>query len=119
MRLTILAVFCCELLVSAWLHTASGGELGANKSDLLLQYLDPAPTHASRDAAGERLIRRAMAEKAVGDAHDAGLAFLRVGVTGLRPERTRQPQQRPGALAERPTGLLGGGRPDVRCARPV
>jgi len=85
MRLTILAVFCSALLVLAWLNTASGGELGANKSDLLLQYLDPVAAGANRDTAGERLIRRAMAEKAVADAHDAGLAFLRVGVTGYAP----------------------------------
>jgi hypothetical protein len=85
MRLTILAVFYCELLVSGWLNTASGGELGANKSDLLLQYLDHSAAGGSRAAAGEHHIRRAMAEKAVADAHDAGLAFLRVGVTGYAP----------------------------------
>jgi hypothetical protein len=85
MHLSILGVCCCELVFAAWLNAASGAELGANKFDLLLQYLEPAPAAAGRDAAGEHQIRQAMAEKAIADAHDAGLAFLRVSVTGFAP----------------------------------
>ena len=85
MRLTILGVFCCELMFAAWLNTAAGGKLGANKFDLLLQYLEPAPDAAGRDAAGEHYIKQAMAEKAIADAHDVGFTFLRVSVTGFAP----------------------------------
>src|SRR6266542_1592681 len=85
MRSTILAVFCSALVVSAGLNSAFGGELGANKFDLLLQYLDHSPAAAGRAAAGEHYIKQAIADKAIADAHDAGLAFLRVAVTGYAP----------------------------------
>src|SRR5438105_12098276 len=62
---------------------ANAGELGANKFDLFLQYLPPsAPTP---NAEGYHYITRAMAKKAIADARDAGLAFLRVAVTGYWP----------------------------------
>jgi len=36
-RRILFGVFCCELVFAAWLNTASGAELGANKFDLSLQ----------------------------------------------------------------------------------
>ena len=63
---------------------ATAAAIGANKFDLLLQFLDTPPP-AGLTAEGYRRVRRAMAEKAIGDARDAGLAFLRVAVTGYSP----------------------------------
>lgn len=60
------------------------GELGANKSDLMLQYLPPSAA-VPDDAEGYHYIRRAMAKKAIADARDAGLPFLRVSVSGYWP----------------------------------
>jgi Bacterial Ig domain/Cellulase (glycosyl hydrolase family 5) len=85
MRVTIRGVFCCALLAAAWLNAASAAELGANKFDLFQQYVGASPAVAGRDAAGEHYIKQAMADKAVADAHDAGLTFLRVSVTGFAP----------------------------------
>jgi Bacterial Ig domain/Cellulase (glycosyl hydrolase family 5) len=58
--------------------------IGANKFDLLLQFLDTPPP-AGVAAEGYRRVRRAMAAKAIADARDAGLTFLRVAVTGFSP----------------------------------
>ena len=63
---------------------ATAAAIGANKFDLLLQFLDTPPP-AGANAEGYRRVRSAMAEKAIADARDAGLAFLRVAVTGYSP----------------------------------
>ena len=63
---------------------AAAAAIGANKFDLLLQFLDTQPP-AGANAEGYRRVRRAMAEKAIGDARGTGLAFLRVAVTGYSP----------------------------------
>jgi hypothetical protein len=63
---------------------ATAAAIGANKFDLLLQFLDTPPP-AGANVEGYRRVRRAMAEKAIGDARDTGLAFLRVAVTGYSP----------------------------------
>jgi endo-1,4-beta-mannosidase len=62
---------------------ARAGELGVDKFDLLLQYLPPSVPIP--DVEGYRQVRRAMAKKAIADAHDADITFLRVSVTGYWP----------------------------------
>lgn len=62
---------------------AFAGSLGANKFDLLLQYVLPGPDR--ENVAGYRHIRQAMAQKAIADAGDAGLRFLRVAAAGFFP----------------------------------
>lgn len=67
---------------------AAGAQLGAVKPDLMLQYVSSAPPNSevgSGDIDGYRYIRTMMAKKAIADAADAGLTFMRVGVTGFRP----------------------------------
>jgi len=63
---------------------ASASALGANKFDLMLDYVVPSPA-AGADPEGYRRVRRAMAEKAIADARDAGLSFFRVAITGYGP----------------------------------
>src|SRR5713101_2834131 len=63
---------------------ASAAALGANKIDLMLDYLAPSPP-AGADPEGYRRVRQAMARKAIADARDAGLGFFRVAVTGYSP----------------------------------
>src|SRR5260370_39074717 len=58
--------------------------LGANKFDLMLDYVAPSPP-AGADPDGYRRARRAMAKKAIEDARDAGFGFFRVAVTGYDP----------------------------------
>jgi hypothetical protein len=72
------------VLIGCGSGRAVAAAIGANKFDLLLQFLDTSPP-AGADAEGYRRVRRAMAEKAIGDARNAGLAFLRVAVTGYSP----------------------------------
>src|SRR5712691_9420546 len=64
--------------------TASATALGANKFDLMLDYVAPSPP-AGANPEGYRRVRQAMAKKAIADAHDAGLTFFRVAVTGYSP----------------------------------
>jgi len=79
----------CVMAVAAFFiilspRTASSAELGANKVDLALQYLEDSNPKAS----GRSLsypIRVAMAKKSIADSHDAGWAFVRVSVTGYWP----------------------------------
>jgi hypothetical protein len=63
---------------------ASAAALGANKFDLMLDYLAPSPP-AGANPEGYRRVRRAMAGKAIADARDTGLAFFRVAITGYSP----------------------------------
>jgi hypothetical protein len=77
-----LLIVCQTAQVAAF--PASASALGANKFDLMLDYVAPAPP-AGADPAGYRRVRRAMAEKAILDARDAGLTFFRVAVTGYGP----------------------------------
>jgi hypothetical protein len=72
------------VLIGVGSGRATAAAIGANKFDLLLQFLDTPPP-AGVDAEGYRRVRRAMAEKAIADARDTGLAFLRVAVTGYSP----------------------------------
>ncbi len=76
-------------LLAAW--PAAAAALGANKFDLMLDYLAPSPP-AGSEPKGYRRVRRAMAQKAIADASDAGLSFFRVAVTGYSPSdfNTRQ-----------------------------
>ncbi len=72
------------LLALGWLPPCLAGEVGANKVDLMADYFArtiPQPGQSD----GYVRIRRLMAEKALADAQDAGLGFLRVEVTGYRP----------------------------------
>jgi Bacterial Ig domain/Cellulase (glycosyl hydrolase family 5) len=62
----------------------SAGELGANKADLMVDYLVPFVSEPGSPD-GYLRVRGAMAEKALADARDAGLGFVRVQVTGYRP----------------------------------
>jgi len=61
----------------------AGGLLGANKFDLLEQYLGYASNGDGSPAYVK--VTRAMARKAILDARDAGFGFLRVSVSGYRP----------------------------------
>ena len=76
-------ILLCVLLFS-WLPNSFASQLGANKADLMVDYFArtiPQPDQSD----GYVQIRRLMAEKALADARDAGLSFLRVQVTGYRP----------------------------------
>ena len=57
--------------------------LGANKPDLLMQYLGTASNAGGSDAAREVTI--AMARKAIADAKDAGIGFFRIMGAGYGP----------------------------------
>jgi len=59
------------------------GVLGANKPDLLLQYLGIASSADGSPAA--RSVTVAMAHKSLADAHDVGFAFVRVMAAGYGP----------------------------------
>lgn len=59
------------------------GILGANKPDLLQQYLGTASSAGGSAAA--RAVTVAMATKALADAHDVGFAFVRVMAAGYGP----------------------------------
>lgn len=60
--------------------------LGANKSDLAAQYVGPnTADEAQTSAVASHQVRLAMGKKAILDARDAGLKFLRVAVTGYFP----------------------------------
>jgi hypothetical protein len=63
------AVIACQLVFDL-APQASASELGANKMDLMLQYVNPSIPEPG-DAAGYVRIRRAMAAKAIADAYDA------------------------------------------------
>jgi hypothetical protein len=63
---------------------AAAAALGANKFDLMLDYLAPSPPPGA-DPRGYRRVRRAMAQKAIADGRDAGLKFFRVAVAGYSP----------------------------------
>ena len=63
---------------------AAAASLGANKFDLMLDYVAPSPP-AGADPEGYGRVRQVMAEKAILDARDAGLGFFRVAVTGYSP----------------------------------
>lgn len=63
------------------LGNASAAELGANKFDLALAYLQD----SNASGASPYPIRLAMARKSIADARDAGWGFLRVSVTGYWP----------------------------------
>ena len=83
----LMIVSSCTLLllaISALGSFVAATEIGANKFDLLLQYL-PSSEPSPQAGDGSHYIRRAMAKKAISDAHDAGFAFLRVAVTGFFP----------------------------------
>ncbi len=81
--LSVLLVLSLIALIAAG-AAASAASLGANKFDLMLDYVAPSPP-AGANPEGYRRVRRAMAKKAIADARDAGLAFLHVGVTGYHP----------------------------------
>lgn len=57
--------------------------LGANKFDLLMQYQGFASS--GNGSPGYSKVTKAMGRKAILDAHDTGLAFLRVNVSGFHP----------------------------------
>jgi hypothetical protein len=84
------AMAAAEGLLIVWLIAlaaalpGSATELGANKFDLMLDYLAPSPPTGA-DPEGYRRVRSAMAKKAIADARDAGLSFFRVAVTGYSP----------------------------------
>lgn len=84
-----LGVLAASLLVAAQIlpgciYHASATTLGANKFDLMLDYVAPSPpSGASPDA--YRRVRSAMGRKAISDARYAGLRFLRVAVSGFHP----------------------------------
>jgi hypothetical protein len=83
-KLIITSFFTLLLTSSDPISFVCAGEIGANKFDLLLQYLPS--SQANPDAGdGSLFIRRAMAKKAIADAHDSGLSFLRVSVSGYFP----------------------------------
>ena len=73
----------CQAAVSAALPAAAAG-LGANKFDLMLDYVAPSPP-VGADPEGYGRVRQVMAEKAILDARDAGVGFFRVAVTGYSP----------------------------------
>jgi hypothetical protein len=66
----------------------TAGELGVNMPDLYADYLAPfapEPVPEPNNPEGYAHVRRAMAAKALADAHDAGFGFVRAQVTGYRP----------------------------------
>jgi hypothetical protein len=83
LRWVIVTAAASQIALSLY-SSGHASELGANKFDLALQYLPPSAV-APEQAAPYNYIRRAMAKKAIADAHDAGLSFLRVAVTGFWP----------------------------------
>jgi hypothetical protein len=78
----------CVAMTFVLLQTAGlsayGGILGANTPNLWRQYVNP-PVPSQALTAGDRAVWLAMARKAVADAHDAGLRFVRASVTGYFP----------------------------------
>jgi hypothetical protein len=78
------AMALAGLLIAGWMSPAAATMLGANKFDLMLDYVAPvAPAGINPD--GYRRVRRAMGRKAILDGRDAGLTFFRVAVTGYSP----------------------------------
>jgi hypothetical protein len=81
-RRCALAILVAVLLAPPSIAGA-GGMVGANKFDLLKQYLGLA-SQGQGDAAEIRVMR-AMARKAILDAEAAGFGFLRVSISGFLP----------------------------------
>ena len=81
----LLAVGQAALLFAS---PVSATELGANKFDLMLDYVGSPPAGANPE--GYRRVRRAMSQKAIADARDAGLGFFRVAITGYSPVEFNQ-----------------------------
>jgi hypothetical protein len=75
------------------LAQAAGPSVGLNKFDLFLQYLGHASGGRESGYQVERYQRvtQAMARKAIVDAHDIGVTYLRVSVTGYYPIEFDQP----------------------------
>jgi hypothetical protein len=83
-RPAIAAVFLHAAVASAQVPTgALHGVLGANKPDLLLQYLGTAS--GANGSAAARAVTVAMAEKSLLDARDIGFAYVRVMAAGYGP----------------------------------
>lgn len=78
----VLLIVALMLPAGAW--PAAATMLGANVPDLMLDYVAPVPLPGANPE-GYRRVRRAMAKKAIADARDAGLTFLRAGVAGYGP----------------------------------
>jgi Bacterial Ig domain len=78
--------WCCVAVSPVWAQVPAGslrGVLGANKVDLLLQYLGTASSADGSPAA--RAVTVAMARKAIADARDIGFGFVRVMAAGYGP----------------------------------
>jgi hypothetical protein len=75
--LILVSALLCLLLQGT---PAKAGQLGANAIYLMSNYVPH-----SEESEAYRFIRRQMAKKAIGDAHAAGLTFLRVDLSGSRP----------------------------------
>jgi Bacterial Ig domain len=88
MRSSLVGITLFSILLAACGITASvgshAGELGVNKVDLARQYI-PSAASGSEAVSASLYIHRLMAKKAIADAHDAGMSFMRVGVTGYWP----------------------------------
>jgi hypothetical protein len=79
--LLLLMLSLCSIFLpnAVW----AGGPLGANKFDLLQQYLGYAS--GGNGSPAYQRITRAMGRKAILDAREAGLTFLRVSMSGYSP----------------------------------
>ncbi len=76
-----LLTFLCICLVFSEVRASS--QLGLNKFELLKQYLG---TASGGDGSYEfKKVTKAMAEKALNDAHDVGASFVRVAISGTTP----------------------------------
>jgi hypothetical protein len=65
--------------------------IGVNKFDLLQQYLGTAS--GGNGSAAYQRVTQAMAKKAIADAHDIGVPFMRVAAAGFAPSAYGQPGQ--------------------------
>lgn len=76
-------VACVCLLVWQGALVANAGSIGVNKFDLARQYIGTASGGDGSDR--YRVVTRAMARKALADARDAGVVFVRASATGFGP----------------------------------
>src|ERR1700692_3376734 len=78
----------CGLAISSLYSSVSGAasptpSIGLNKFDLFIQYQGVAS--GGDGGPGYRRVTQAMGKKAIADAHDIGVSYLRISATGYAP----------------------------------
>ena len=84
-----LLVFSAVVLGSNSLATENHQSIGLNKFDLLKQYTGLAS--GGDGSTRYRKVTQAMGRKAIADARDAGVTYLRVAATGFAPSAYNRP----------------------------